>query len=227
MDKFSIQGGVPLEGEISVSGAKNSALPSLAACLLTADRVKLEGIPPVRDIATMEKLLAHIGAQVDHADGAVIVEATEIAHPEAPYELVKTMRASSLVLGPLVGRCGCARVSLPGGCAIGARPINLHVAGLERLGACVTQEHGYIEAEARNGLDGAAFTFDRISVTGTEDLLMAAVLARGETIINNAAREPEVVDVATLLQKMGAQIEGAGSSTIRVRGVEKLGGATH
>jgi UDP-N-acetylglucosamine 1-carboxyvinyltransferase len=227
MDKFLIQGGTPLEGEIRVSGAKNSALPALAACLLTAGRVTLNRIPPVRDIGTMEKLLAHIGARLKHSSGALIVEAAEIEHPEAPYELVKTMRASSLVLGPLLARCGRARVSLPGGCAIGARPINLHVSGLERLGARVTQEHGYIEAEAPNGLEGASYTFDRISVTGTEDLLMAAVLARGETIIENAAREPEVVDVAALLQKMGAQIEGAGTSTIRVRGVEKLGGAAH
>ena len=227
MDKFSIHGGVPLEGEIAVSGAKNSALPSLAACLLTADRVTLDRIPPVRDIGTMEKLLAHIGACVKHEEGAVVVESGSIEHPEAPYELVKTMRASSLVLGPLVARCGRARVSLPGGCAIGARPINLHVAGLERLGARITQEHGYIEADAPNGLEGASFTFDRISVTGTEDLLMAAVLARGETIIDNAAREPEVVDVAALLSKMGACIDGAGTSTIRVRGVEKLRGTRH
>jgi len=227
MDKFSIQGGAPLEGEIQVSGAKNSALPALAACLLSAECVSLQRIPPVRDIATMEKLLSHIGARLRHSNGAVMVEASSIEHPEAPYELVKTMRASSLVLGPLVARYGRARVSLPGGCAIGARPINLHVAGLERLGARVTQEHGYIKAEAPNGLQGAAFTFDRISVTGTEDLLMAAVLARGETLIENAAREPEVVDVALLLGKMGARIEGAGTSTIRVQGVEKLNGATH
>jgi UDP-N-acetylglucosamine 1-carboxyvinyltransferase len=227
MDKFVIQGGAPLEGEIAVSGAKNSALPALAACLLTADRVTLRGIPPVRDIATMEKLLAHIGASVKHQNGAVSVEANEIQHPEAPYDLVKTMRASSLVLGPLLARCGRARVSVPGGCAIGARPINLHVAGLERLGARVTQEHGYIEADAPHGLEGASYSFDRISVTGTEDLLMAAVLARGETVIDNAAREPEVVDVAGLLQKMGARIEGAGTSTIRVQGVEKLAGAAH
>jgi UDP-N-acetylglucosamine 1-carboxyvinyltransferase len=227
MDKFVIQGGVPLQGEILVSGAKNSALPALAACLLTADRVTLERIPPVRDIATMEKLLAHIGASVTSENGCVEIEASAIQYPEAPYELVKTMRASSLVLGPLVARCGRARVSVPGGCAIGARPINLHVAGLERLGARVTQEHGYIEAEAPNGLTGAAFAFDRISVTGTEDLLMAAVLARGETIIENAAREPEVADLAALLIKMGASIEGAGTSTIRVKGVERLHGATH
>jgi len=218
---------VPLEGEIAIGGAKNSALPVLAACLLTADRVTLDRIPPVRDIATMEKLLKHIGAQVTVKNSRVMVEASRIRHAEAPYDLVKTMRASSLVLGPLVARCGRARVSLPGGCAIGARPINLHVAGLERLGAKVRQEHGYIEAEAPDGLKGASFTFDRISVTGTEDLLMAAVLARGETIIENAAREPEVVDVAALLTKMGASIEGAGSSTIRVHGVEKLSGATH
>ena len=227
MDKFSIQGGAPLEGEIAVSGAKNSALPALAACLLTGERVTLKRIPPVRDIATMQQLLSHIGARVKRQNGAVTIESGEIEHPEAPYELVKTMRASSLVLGPLVARCGRARVSLPGGCAIGARPINLHVAGLERLGARVTQEHGYIEAEAPNGLEGASYTFDRISVTGTEDLLMAAVLARGETIIDNAAREPEVVDVAALLQKMGARIEGAGTSTIRVQGVERLAGTTH
>jgi UDP-N-acetylglucosamine 1-carboxyvinyltransferase len=222
VDQFSIQGGVPLEGEIPVSGSKNAALPALAACLLTAERVTLSRVPPVRDIATMEKLLAHTGARVERTKGCVVVEAAEIRRPEAPYEVVKTMRASSLVLGPLLARSGHARVSLPGGCAIGARPINLHVAGLERLGAEVRQEHGYIEATAPNGLTGADFTFDRISVTGTEDLLMAAVLARGETTIENAAREPEVVDVAELLIKMGASIEGAGTSTMRVRGVEKL-----
>jgi UDP-N-acetylglucosamine 1-carboxyvinyltransferase len=227
MDRFVIQGGRPLEGEIAVSGAKNSALPVLAACLLTSDRVKLGRIPPVRDIATMQKLIAYTGAKVTQDERWVIIEAARIKRPEAPYDQVKTMRASSLVLGPLLARCGKARVSLPGGCAIGARPINLHVAGLERLGAVVRQEHGYIEAEAPHGLEGASFTFDRISVTGTEDLLMAAVLARGETIIENAAREPEVVDVAALLTKMGASIEGAGTSTIRVRGVEKLHGADH
>ncbi len=227
MDKFLIEGGAPLHGEIPVSGAKNSALPVLAACLLTSDRVALRRIPPVRDIGTMEKLLQHTGARVKHSNGCVIVEAAEIRRPEAPYEVVKTMRASSLVLGPLVARTGRARVSLPGGCAIGARPINLHVSGLERLGATVRQEHGYIEAEAPGGLQGANYTFDRISVTGTEDLLMAAVLARGETIIDNAAREPEVADVAALLVKMGASIEGAGTSTIRVQGVEKLHGAEH
>src|SRR5579885_2543060 len=227
MDKFSITGGVRLEGEIAISGAKNSALPALAACLLTADRVTLHRIPPVRDVGTMQKLLAHIGASVTHADGRVIVEAGAIRAPEAPYELVKTMRASSLVLGPLVARCGRARVSLPGGCAIGARPINLQVAGLERLGARMRQEHGYIEAEAPDGLTGAEIAFDRSTVTGTEDLLMAAVLARGETVIANAAREPEVVDLAALLNAMGARIEGAGTSEIHVRGVEALRRASH
>ena len=187
----------------------------------------LRRIPAVRDVATMQKLLRHAGARVTTVNGCVRVEAAELTRPEAPYEVVKTMRASSLVLGPLVARCGRARVSLPGGCAIGARPINLHVAGLEKLGARVHQEHGYIEAEAPNGLEGAHVHFDRITVTGTEDLIMAAVLARGETVIGNAAREPEVVDLAELLTKMGASIEGAGTSTIHIQGVEKLHGAEH
>ncbi len=227
MDKFLIQGGVPLEGEIAVSGAKNSALPALAACLLTADVMTLDRIPPVRDLKTMEKLLVHIGARVCRTGGCLKIEASEIIHSEAPYELVKTMRASSLVLGPLVARHGRARVSMPGGCAIGARPINLHLAGLERLGACIRQKHGYIEAEAPHGLGGAEVRFERVTVTGTEDLMMAAVLARGETVIDNAAREPEVVDLAALLVKMGAEIKGAGSSTMWIRGVERLHGAEH
>jgi UDP-N-acetylglucosamine 1-carboxyvinyltransferase len=227
LDKFEIQGGVPLEGDIAISGAKNSALPALAACLLTADPVVLDRVPPVRDIHTMEKLLEHAGARVAVEGGRVTVEGGVIEHPEAPYDLVKTMRASSLVLGPLVARCGRARVSIPGGCAIGTRPINLHVAGLEQLGATIHQEHGYIEAEAPHGLAGAEVHFARITVTGTEDLLMAAVLARGETVIHNAAREPEVVDLAALLTKMGAQIEGAGTPVIRVKGVAKLHGAQH
>ena len=227
MDKFVIEGAARLEGKIPVSGAKNSALPALAACLLTENPVKLSRIPKVRDIRTMEKLLARTGARVTHDRGQVIVEAAEIARPEAPYEVVKTMRASSLVLGPLVARCGRARVSLPGGCAIGARPINLHVEALERLGAKIGTEHGYVEADAPNGLNGAEVQFDRVTVTGTEDLMMAAVLARGETVIHNAAREPEVVDLAELLVKMGAMIEGAGSPAIRIRGVSTLGGAEH
>ncbi len=227
MDKFLIRGGVSLHGEVAISGAKNSALPALAACLLTEEPVVLERLPRVRDVLTMQKLLRSIGARVEAAAGALTVEAREIVSPVAPYELVKTMRASSLVLGPLVARTGRARVSLPGGCAIGARPINLHLAGLEQLGAHIRQEHGYIEAEAPDGLRGACFTFDRITVTGAEDLLMAAVLARGETVIENAAREPEVKDLADLLVEMGARIEGAGTSTIRVQGVERLHGAAH
>ncbi|MBI3681644.1 MAG: UDP-N-acetylglucosamine 1-carboxyvinyltransferase [Acidobacteria bacterium] len=227
MDKFLIRGPVRLEGEVPVSGAKNSALPALAACLLTREPVTLERIPRVRDIATMKSLLGTIGARVETDGGAVRVEAKEISQPEAPYQLVKTMRASSLVLGPLLARCGRARVSMPGGCAIGARPINLHTSGLELLGARVTQSHGYIEAEAPQGLRGAVVHFDRITVTGTEDLLMAATLARGETLLENAAREPEVKDLADLLGRMGARIEGAGASTIRIQGVDWLHGAEH
>ena len=227
MDQFIVRGGVPLQGEITVSGSKNSALPALAACLLTEEPVHLNGIPQVRDIRTMQQLLAHTGAEVEAVENGVVVAAREIANPEAPYEVVKTMRASSLVLGPLVARLGRARVSLPGGCAIGSRPINLHVSALEQLGARIHQTHGYIEAEAPDGLEGAWVHFDRITVTGTEDLLMAATLARGETVIENAAREPEVADLADLLMKMGAEIEGAGTSTIRVRGVERLRGTEH
>jgi UDP-N-acetylglucosamine 1-carboxyvinyltransferase len=227
MDKFRIEGGRPLEGEIAISGAKNSALPALAACLLTEEPVKLNRIPPVRDIRTMEQLLEYAGAVVEPEGGSVTVRAARLDRPEAPYELVKTMRASSLVLGPLVARTGCARVSMPGGCAIGARPINLHVAALEHLGAKIHQSHGYVEAQAPSGLQGALVHFDRITVTGTEDVLMAAVLARGETVIRNAAREPEVEDLAALLNKMGARVEGAGSSTIRVEGVSRLHGAEH
>jgi UDP-N-acetylglucosamine 1-carboxyvinyltransferase len=227
MDKFIIEGDFPLEGEIPISGAKNSALPALAACLLTSEPVKLLRIPRVRDIRTMEKLLTHTGARVHIGGGSVSVHAAELDRPEAPYDLVKTMRASSLVLGPLVARTGRARVSMPGGCAIGARPINLHVSALEQLGARIRQEHGYVEAEAPEGLRGTLVTFDRITVTGTEDVLMAAVLARGETVIENAAREPEVADLAALLVKMGARIEGAGRSRIRVEGVDRLHGAEH
>jgi UDP-N-acetylglucosamine 1-carboxyvinyltransferase len=227
MDRFVIHGGRPLEGEIAISGAKNSALPALAACLLTDEPVTLGRIPLVRDIRTMLQLLEHAGARVDVDGQLVTVRALELDRPEAPYELVKTMRASSLVLGPLVARTGKARVSMPGGCAIGARPINLHVSALEKLGAEIRQSHGYVEAVATGGLKGALVQFDRITVTGTEDVLMAAVLAHGETVIGNAAREPEVRDLADLLNKMGARIEGAGTSTIRVRGVPKLHGAEH
>src|SRR3984957_11288436 len=225
MDKFVITGGTDLKGEIATSGSKNSALPALAAALLTDEPVTLRRIPRVRDIRTMERLLVDIGSQFDEDEEAVRLHTPNIVSPEAPYELVKTMRASSLVLGPLVARCGRARVSAPGGCAIGSRPINLHIFGLERLGAKINQTHGYIEAEAPHGLRGAMVHFDRITVTGTEDLMMAAVLAKGETQLHNAAREPEVVDLAALLTKMGAKIEGAGTSDIRIEGVERLGGA--
>jgi len=227
MDKFVIEGGAPLHGSIPTSGSKNSALPALAAALLTEDKVVLNRVPRVRDIRTMERLLQDIGSEINVEEERVTLETPRIVSPEAPYELVKTMRASSLVLGPLVARAGRARVSLPGGCAIGARPINFHLSGLELLGAKISQEHGYIEALAPNGLKGTRIVFDRITVTGTEDILMAAVLAEGETIIQNAAREPEVVDLAELLRKMGANIEGAGTSIIRIQGVPKLHGATH
>jgi UDP-N-acetylglucosamine 1-carboxyvinyltransferase len=227
MDKFAITGGTPLKGEIPTGGSKNSALPALAAALLTEEPVVLKRIPRVRDIRTIERLLVDIGSKVEAEGETVRLHTPQIVCSEAPYELVKTMRASSLVLGPLVARCGRARVSLPGGCAIGDRPINLHIFGLEQLGARIHQAHGYIEAAAPEGLHGAMVHFDRITVTGTEDLMMAAVLAKGETTLRNAAREPEVADLADLLGKMGAHIEGAGTSTIRIQGVDRLHGAEH
>jgi UDP-N-acetylglucosamine 1-carboxyvinyltransferase len=227
MDKFVVRGGVPLRGEIATGGAKNSALPALAATLLTDQPVTLQRIPKVRDVRTMQRLLVDIGASAEVDGESVRIQVGVVRSPEAPYELVKTMRASSLVLGPLVARAGRARVSLPGGCAIGARPINLHLAGLEQLGAQIQQAHGYVEAVAPQGLRGATIRFERITVTGTEDLMMAAVLARGETILENAAREPEVTDLAALLVKMGAKVEGAGTPTIRIEGVAQLHGAEH
>lgn len=227
MDKFKIVGGAPLSGELPVSGSKNSALPALAACLLTDEPVILRRVPQVKDILTMRDLLCHTGARVCEQDGSLCVDARKLERAEAPYEVVKTMRASSLVLGPLVARTGSARVSMPGGCAIGARPINFHVTALEQLGATIEQTHGYVEARAPEGLRGGHIHFDRITVTGTEDVLMAAVLARGETVIRNAAREPEVKDLADLLIKMGAKIQGAGTSIIRVQGVERLHGTEH
>jgi UDP-N-acetylglucosamine 1-carboxyvinyltransferase len=230
MDKFVIRGGNPLLGTIRVSGSKNSALPSMAAALLTEDEVILENIPQVRDIETERKLLTAMGAEVElgygRAQHRTTISCRTITDPTASYEIVKTMRASSLVLGPLVARMGVARVSMPGGCAIGARPIDLHTKGLETLGAKISYEHGYIEARAER-LKGAHIVFDKITVTGTEDLLMAATLAEGETVMENCAREPEVTDLAALLTAMGAQIHGAGTSTIRVRGVDKLHGAKH
>jgi UDP-N-acetylglucosamine 1-carboxyvinyltransferase len=230
MDKFVIRGGEPLLGTVHISGAKNAALPCMAAALLTDQPVILENIPQVRDIQTTRNLLAAMGAEVElgygRAHHRTTIHCSDLASPEASYELVKTMRASTLVLGPLVARCGRARVSLPGGCAIGARPIDQHIKGLEQLGAKITQDHGYVEASAKR-LKGAEIVFDKITVTGTEDLLMAATLADGETILQNCAREPEVADLADLLNKMGAKIEGAGTPTIRVKGVSKLKGAKH
>ena len=214
MDKFVIRGGEPLLGTVHISGAKNAALPCMAAALLTDRPVILENIPQVRDIQTTRNLLAAMGAEVElgygRAHHRTTIHCATLNAPEASYELVKTMRASTLVLGPLVARCGHARVSLPGGCAIGARPIDLHIKGLEQLGARITQEHGYVEASA-DRLKGAEIVFDKITVTGTEDLLMAATLADGETILQNCAREPEVADLADLLNKMGARITGAGT----------------
>jgi UDP-N-acetylglucosamine 1-carboxyvinyltransferase len=230
MDKFVIRGGNPLVGTIRVSGAKNSALPCMAAAILTEDEVTLENIPQVRDIETTRRLLAAMGAEVElgygRAHHRTTIQCAKLATPEASYELVKTMRASTLVLGPLVARCGRARVSLPGGCAIGARPIDLHIKGLERLGAKMTHDHGYVEATT-DRLRGAEIVFDKITVTGTEDLLMAATLADGDTVLRNCAREPEVADLADLLNKMGAKIHGAGTTTIHVKGVSRLHGAKH
>ena len=230
MDKFVIRGGNPLIGTVRISGAKNSALPCMAAAILTEDEVTLENIPQVRDIETERRLLASMGAEVELGYGRAQHRTTiccrTLSDPVAKYEIVKTMRASSLVLGPLVARAGIARVAMPGGCAIGGRPIDLHIKGLEMMGATITQEHGYLEARA-DRLKGAHLVFDRITVTGTEDLLMAAVLADGETLMENCAREPEVTDLASLLTAMGAKIEGAGTSTIRVQGVSRLHGARY
>ncbi len=230
MDKFVVRGGNPLLGTIKVSGAKNSALPCMAAAILTEDEVVLENIPQVRDIETERKLLVAMGATCElgygRAQHRTTIQCAVLSDPEAKYEIVKTMRASSLVLGPLVARTGMARVAVPGGCAIGGRPIDLHLKGLELMGARITQEHGYIEARA-DRLRGAHILFDKITVTGTEDLLMAATLADGETLMENCAQEPEVTDLAAMLNGMGAQIEGAGTSTIRVRGVSRLHGVKH
>jgi UDP-N-acetylglucosamine 1-carboxyvinyltransferase len=235
MDKFVVRGGNPLLGTIKVSGAKNSALPCMAAAILTEDEVVLENIPQVRDIETERKLLSAMGAEVDlgygRAQHRTSIQCAILSDPVAKYEIVKTMRASSLVLGPLIARTGIARVAMPGGCAIGGRPIDLHIKGLEAMGATVTQDHGYLEARSPNNgssrLKGAHIVFDKITVTGTEDLLMAAVLAEGETVFENCAREPEVTDLAALLIAMGAKIKGAGTSTIHVQGVDKMHGARH
>ena len=233
MDKFVIRGGNPLLGTIKISGAKNSALPCMAAAILTEDEVILENIPQVRDIETERKLLESMGAEVElgygRAQHRTSIKCAVLSDPVAKYEIVKTMRASSLVLGPLIARTGMARVAMPGGCNIGGRPIDLHIKGLESMGATITYDHGYLEARSPNDgksqLKGAHIVFDKITVTGTEDLLMAAALADGESLFENCAREPEVTDLVALLNAMGAKIEGAGTSTIKIKGVSKLHGA--
>lgn len=227
MDKLVIEGGRPLEGEVVISGAKNSALPLMAASLLAPGRHHYQNVPELRDIRTMERLLAHMGADSGREnDGRLVIDTSRVHLPEAPYELVKTMRASVLVLGPLVARFGRARVSLPGGCAIGARPINLHIKGLERLGAVVELDRGYVTASAEK-LRGTTVTFDVVTVTGTENLMMAASLAEGRTILENAAREPEVADLAAYLTSMGARIQGVGTPEIVIDGVSELRPGTH
>ncbi|MGH8729058.1 MAG: UDP-N-acetylglucosamine 1-carboxyvinyltransferase [Burkholderiales bacterium] len=225
MDRLVIQGGIPLSGEVTISGAKNAALPILCASLLTADKLSLANIPRLKDVATMLRLLRRLDVVVVE-NGELQLCAQRIGDPIAAYELVKTMRASILVLGPLLARVGRAKVSLPGGCAIGLRPVDLHIKGLQAMGAEVTIDHGYIIAEAKR-LRGAHIVMDIVSVTGTENLLMAATLAEGTTIIENAAREPEVVDLAKCLTAMGAEISGAGSDVIEVEGATELSGATH
>ncbi|MCL5062152.1 MAG: UDP-N-acetylglucosamine 1-carboxyvinyltransferase [Nitrospirae bacterium] len=221
MDKLIIKGGKPLKGEVRISGAKNAALPIMTASILSSGKNTIYNIPNLMDVKTMGRLLSNMGAKFDHKDGLVTIDSSSINNFEAPYDLVKTMRASVLVLCPLVARFGRARVSLPGGCAIGARPINLHLMGLEKMGAKIQLESGYVIAKATR-LKGASIYFDTITVTGTENLMMAAALAKGTTILENAAREPEVVDLANCLISMGAKIRGAGDSVIEIEGVEEL-----
>jgi len=227
LDKLLIEGGRPLVGEIRVSGAKNAALPILCAALLAPEPLVLTNVPRLQDVRTMQTLLAQMGVALDtDTPGTVALDAGRIDWPLAPYELVKTMRASILALGPLVARCGEARVSLPGGCAIGLRPVDQHVKGLVAMGAAIDLEHGYISARARR-LAGTRFAFDLVTVTGTENLMMAATLAEGTTTLENAAREPEVVDLARCLVAMGAKVSGAGTDRIVIEGVDRLHGATH
>jgi UDP-N-acetylglucosamine 1-carboxyvinyltransferase len=227
VEQIRVVGGRPLEGTVRISGAKNASLPDVCAALLTDKPVVLSNVPEVRDIRTMGRLLADMGAQVEFRIGGVVeIKAATLTSVEAPYDLVKTMRASVLVLGPLVARAGKARVSLPGGCAIGDRPINLHLQALEKMGARIRVESGYVEA-ATERLRGAEIYFDTVTVTGTENVMMAATLADGETVIRNAAQEPEIIDLAEMLVKMGARIQGAGGPTIRVEGVDALQGAEH
>ena len=227
MDKIRVVGGVPLSGRVEISGAKNAALPAMVASLLTPETVQLDNIPYVRDILTTRRLLSEMGAAAEvRPDGTATLMAAELSHLEAPYDLVRTMRASILALGPLVARFGKARVSLPGGCAIGARPVNLHLMGLERMGARCEVIHGYVEASAER-LRGAYILMDTVTVTGTENLMMAGCLAEGETVLDNAACEPEVSDLAHMLRAMGARIDGDGTRTIRVQGVRSLHGCRH
>ena len=227
MDKLIVQGGAPLLGEIRVSGAKNAALPLMCAALLTREQLTLSNVPHLKDVSTMLRLLAQLGVEVSLDDRlGLSLQAERLSEPLAPYDLVKTMRASILVLGPLVARCGEARVSLPGGCAIGSRPVDLHIKGLEALGAEISVEQGYIAARAKR-LEGARVVMDLVTVTATENLMMAACLAQGTTVLENAAREPEVVDLAQCLLAMGARIGGAGTDVITIEGVAQLRGATH
>ena len=231
MDKLLIRGGQQLLGTVDVAGAKNAALPELCAALLSAEPVELHNVPRLQDVATMLKLIRNMGVSAEHhEDGRVSLDAGKLSNPEAPYELVKTMRASVLALGPLLARFGQAKVSLPGGCAIGSRPVDQHIKGLQAMGAEISVEHGYMLASlpaGRTRLKGARITTDMVTVTGTENFLMAAALAEGETILENAAQEPEIPDLAEMLIKMGAQIEGHGTSKIRIQGVERLQGCTH
>lgn len=230
MDKLLIRGGRELHGEVPISGAKNAALPELCAALLTDQPVTLENVPRLQDVATMLKLIRNMGVTADVDAGSVRIDAGKLSFPEAPYELVKTMRASVLALGPLLARFGEATVSLPGGCAIGSRPVDQHIKGLQAMGADIVVEHGYIIAKLPKGqarLKGASITTDMVTVTGTENFMMAAALADGETVLENAAQEPEIGDLAEMLAKMGAKIEGHGTSRIRIQGVERLHGCTH
>jgi len=231
MDKLMIRGGRQLRGEVAISGAKNAALPEMCAALLTSEPVTLHNVPRLQDVATMLKLVRNMGVSAERdAKGTVEINAADLTQPEAPYELVKTMRASVLALGPLLARFGHAKVSLPGGCAIGSRPVDQHIKGLQAMGAEIVVEHGYMVASLQPGLKrlrGARITTDMVTVTGTENFLMAAALAEGETVLENAAQEPEIPDLAEMLIAMGAKIEGHGTSRIRIQGVERLHGCTH
>ena len=231
MDKLLIRGGRPLNGEVRISGAKNAALPELCAALLTDEPMTLQNIPRLQDVATMLKLIRNMGVTAEfRGDGTVLIDSKELHFPEAPYELVKTMRASVLALGPLLARFGEATVSLPGGCAIGSRPVDQHIKGLQTMGAEITVEHGYMIArlpKGRERLKGASIRTDMVTVTGTENFMMAASLAEGETVLENAAQEPEITDLGEMLIAMGAKVEGHGTPVIRIQGVDKLHGATH